>query len=101
MLSRTDAGEAGEVTIRFDGAEVRARAGESAAAALIAAGVVATRRTAVSGAARGAYCMMGACFECLAVVNGRPSVQLCLTPVREGMRIETQRGAAELWEEAD
>ena len=93
MLSRT---EAGTLSITFDGTPIAARPGDSAAAALIAAGVVATRRTAVSGAARGAYCMMGACFECLAVVDGRPSVQLCLTEVQDGMRIETQVGGADL-----
>lgn len=81
------------LTISFDGAAVPARPGESAAAALIAAGVLGTRRSAVSGAVRGAYCLMGACFECLAVVDGQASVQLCLTTVQEGMRIETQAGA--------
>jgi predicted molibdopterin-dependent oxidoreductase YjgC len=84
----------------FDGREVPARLGESVAAALIAAGVTATRRTAVSGAARGAYCMMGACFDCLAVVDGVGGVQLCLTQVRDGMRIETQDGARGLVNEA-
>ena len=36
---------------------------------------------------------MGACFECLAVIDGRPNVQTCMTPVCEGMRVETQDGA--------
>lgn len=36
--------------------------------------------------------MMGVCFDCLAVVDGVSSVQTCLTPVREGMRIERQQG---------
>lgn len=93
MLRRTDPAP---LRISFDGVPVPARAGESAAAALLAAGVLATRVTPVSGAVRGAYCMMGACFECLAVVDGRASVQLCLTPVRDGMRIETQAGAPAL-----
>jgi NADH dehydrogenase/NADH:ubiquinone oxidoreductase subunit G len=37
--------------------------------------------------------MMGACFECLAVVDGRPNVQTCMMAVRDGMRIERQNGA--------
>ena len=86
----------GGLTILFDGVPVAARAGESAAAALIAAGITATRRTAVSGDARGAFCMMGACFDCVAIVDGQAGTQLCLTPVREGMRIETQDGARDL-----
>ena len=40
--------------------------------------------------------MMGACFECLAVVDGRPNVQTCMTPVRDGMRVRRQDGARTL-----
>ena len=39
---------------------------------------------------------MGACFDCLAVVDGVAGVQTCLTPVRDGMRIERQDGARAL-----
>jgi D-hydroxyproline dehydrogenase subunit gamma len=81
------------VTIRFDGREIAARAGDSVAVALLAAGVASTRTTSVSGAPRGPYCMMGACFECLATVDGRPNVQTCMTPVRDGMQVETQLAA--------
>ncbi|HVZ07984.1 (2Fe-2S)-binding protein [Rhodopila sp.] len=81
------------LTIWFDGNPVAASAGDSVAAALLAAGVTATRTTPVSGASRGPYCMMGACFDCLAKVDGRPNVQTCMTQVRDGMRVETQDGA--------
>jgi len=37
--------------------------------------------------------MMGACLECLAMVDGRDNVQTCLTEVRDGMRTQTQNGA--------
>jgi len=93
MLARP---EAGTLTIYFDGAAVKARPGDSVAAALVAAGIVATRTTPVRGTARGPFCMMGACFDCLAVVDGRGGVQTCLTQVRDGMRIETQHGARDL-----
>ncbi len=82
-----------DLTILWNGRALPARSGDSIAAALLAAGVTATRTTPVSGAPRGPYCMMGACFECLAVVDGRPNVQTCMTPVRAGMRVETQAGA--------
>jgi predicted molibdopterin-dependent oxidoreductase YjgC len=36
--------------------------------------------------------MMGVCFECLVAIDGVGSRQACLVPVRDGMRIETQRG---------
>jgi predicted molibdopterin-dependent oxidoreductase YjgC len=90
MLSRPNGGD---LTIWFYGLAVSARAGDSVAVALLAAGVTVTRTTAVSGAPRGPYCMMGACFECLAEVDGRPNVQICMTGAREGMQIVRQQGA--------
>jgi predicted molibdopterin-dependent oxidoreductase YjgC len=80
------------VTISVDGHSVPARAGDSVASALLAAGFGVFRTTAVSGASRGPYCMMGVCFECLVAIDGVGSRQACLVPVRDGMRIETQRG---------
>jgi predicted molibdopterin-dependent oxidoreductase YjgC len=82
-----------DLTIWFQGTAIPARAGDSVAVALLAAGITTTRTTPVSAAPRGPYCMMGACFECLAVVDGRANVQTCMTPVREGMRVERQDGA--------
>ena len=88
------AGEA--VTIIVDGKPVAARAGETVAAALLAAGVGACRTTPVSGAPRAPYCHMGVCFDCLVTVDGRASRQACLVAVADGMRIETQRGPRSL-----
>src|ERR1700740_326591 len=83
----------GGVTIWWDGKPLQARPDDSIAVALLAAGVTATRATAASGAPRGPYCMMGACFECLAEVDGVANVQTCMTEVRDGMRIRRQDGA--------
>jgi predicted molibdopterin-dependent oxidoreductase YjgC len=82
-----------DLTIWFDDRAISARNGDSVAVALLAAGVTTTRSTPISGAPRGPYCMMGACFECLAEVDGRPNVQTCMTSVRDGMRIHRQDGA--------
>jgi predicted molibdopterin-dependent oxidoreductase YjgC len=76
----------------FDGRQVHAREGDSVASALLAAGIRATRETSVSGAMRGPWCMMGACFDCVAIVDGRRGVRTCMTEAREGLRVETQRG---------
>ena len=84
------------VTILVDGAPVQARAGDSVAAALLATGIAITRTTPVGGKPRGPYCMMGACFDCLAVIDGIASRQACMTPVREGMRVDRQDGARDL-----
>jgi D-hydroxyproline dehydrogenase subunit gamma len=90
MFTRT---ALGDLTIWFDGQAVPARTGDSVAVALLAVGIATTRTTPVSESPRGPFCMMGACFECLAVVDGRPSVQTCMTPVRDGMQVRRQQGA--------
>ena len=78
------------VAVTIDGQTVEARAGDSVAAVLLAHGPAVTRRSAVSGAPRAPYCMMGVCFECLVVIDGVGNRQGCLIPVADGMAIETQ-----------
>ncbi|AZG16778.1 MULTISPECIES: (2Fe-2S)-binding protein [Cupriavidus] len=98
MFRRIDAAEpAGRpVRLTVDGVPLACREGDSVAAALFAAGVLACRDTAVSGAARGPYCMMGVCYDCLVRIDGRPNQQACMTRVRDGMRVERQIGAREV-----
>ena len=88
-----DAASAPAVPITIDGAPAQARAGDTVAAALLAAGRASCRSTPVSGAPRGPYCMMGVCFECLVEIDGRPNLQSCLVAVAPGMQVRTQRGA--------
>jgi hypothetical protein len=78
-------------TFLFDGREVRACDGDSVASALLAAGINVTRATPVSGAPRGPWCMMGACFDCVAIVDGHRGTRTCMTPARDGLRVELQR----------
>ena len=80
----------------IDGDPALVRTGDTVAAALLLAGPPACRTTAVSGAPRAPYCMMGVCFECLVTIDGEANVQACMTAVREGMRIERQAGARRL-----
>ncbi|HEX3398760.1 MAG TPA: FAD-dependent oxidoreductase [Acetobacteraceae bacterium] len=72
------------ITISFDGTPIPALEGETIAAALSAAGIVAFRRTA-SGAPRGLHCGMGACFDCVVSVDGRIGQRACMTKVADGM----------------
>lgn len=81
------------VTILLDGSPVRAAAGDSVAAALLATGNPACRQSPVSGADRAPFCMIGVCFDCLMEIDGAPNRQACLVPVAEGMRINRQQGA--------
>ncbi len=81
-----------EVEIIVDGLPVRAFEGKSVAAALLADGRRALRTTSRLGEPRGMYCGIGVCFDCVMTIDGRPNVRTCQTPVRAGMRIESQRG---------
>lgn len=80
------------VELLVDGRRVQAFEGESVAAALLAAGKRVLRMSARYGAPRGLYCGIGGCFECVTTIDGRPNVRTCQTPVRDRMRIETQKG---------
>ena len=80
------------VEFEFEGKPVVAQAGETLAAALIAAGIVALRETVRDGETRGPYCMIGNCFECRVEIDGNPNQQACLQRVRSGMQVIRQRG---------
>jgi sarcosine oxidase subunit alpha len=89
-------GETGTaVTLKVDGKPIDARAGDTVAAAMLAAGLDHCRTTPVTGAPRAPYCLMGVCFDCLVTIDGVGSRQGCLVPVREGMAVETQLGRRE------
>ncbi len=79
-------------TIYLDGEPVEAERGETVAAVLLRQRSLAIRTTPVSESARAPYCMMGVCFDCLAIVDGAASTQSCLVTVRQGMRVERQLG---------
>jgi predicted molibdopterin-dependent oxidoreductase YjgC len=80
------------VTILVDERPLDAYAGESVAAALLAGGRRVLRRTPKTGAPRGLFCGMGVCFDCVLHIDGMSNVRACLTPVRDGMRIDTGMG---------
>jgi glycine/D-amino acid oxidase-like deaminating enzyme len=76
------------ISIRFDGQDIPALAGETVAASLSAAGIVAFRRT-PSGAPRGLHCGMGACFDCVVTIDGRIGQRACLAKVADGMQVSS------------
>ena len=90
------------IEFTFDGATVIGREGEPIAAALFAAGYRVLRTMPRFGDARGGYCMIGRCTDCMVVANGIPNVPACLTPVSTGLVVRTQRGLGESeWREAE
>ena len=74
------------VTFSIDGRVVSAYDGEMLATALMAAGIVKLRQS-PNRTPRGAFCLMGACQECLVRIDGRTR-QACLTTVTDGMVVE-------------
>ena len=77
------------IELTVDGQPLRAPAGQSIAAALLASGRRALRPSPVSGSPRGLYCGIGVCQECRVRADGE-IVRACVTPVVAGMRVSTQ-----------
>lgn len=44
---------------------------------------------------RGIFCAIGRCTDCVMIVNGRPNVRTCITPLEEGMKVKTQYGVSD------
>lgn len=87
------------LTVKVDGEPVAAFAGETVATVLLALGKQAFRHTERKQAPRGLYCGMGVCFDCLVTIDGIENVRACMTPVAEGMVVETN-GRAETGRQA-
>ena len=78
------------ITITVDGIRVECFAGETLAAAMLAADH-AIFRVDTRGQGRGMFCNMGVCSECLVtlVASGR-RLRACLIEARDGMEITTR-----------
>jgi predicted molibdopterin-dependent oxidoreductase YjgC len=81
------------VTFTYDGRELSGFEGEPILIALRAAGVTVNRYTG-KHRPRGVFCAIGRCTDCVMVVDGRPNIRTCVTPLKAGMSVETQLGAA-------
>lgn len=90
-----DAPEVEEVTVTLDGVAIKVEKGQMIAAALLEKGIRVNRYTRKNHAPRGIFCGIGQCTDCVMVVNGQRNVRTCITPVEDGMVIETQNRAEE------
>jgi len=81
-----------KVKIVVDGEGMDAYEGEMIASVLLAYGKNIFRYTKRNKEPRGVFCAIGRCTDCVMTVNGIPNIRTCVTPVEEGMKIETQRG---------
>jgi NADPH-dependent 2,4-dienoyl-CoA reductase/sulfur reductase-like enzyme len=79
----------GPLSFEFNGTPLDARSGQSLAAALTEAGERHFRDT-DAGGARGIFCGMGVCQDCLVTIDGTPNQRACMTPVTPGMVVTRQ-----------
>jgi len=84
--------EGKKVTFSFDGRELEGYEGQPIAAALHDAGIRVLRESPKLHRPRGFYCAIGNCSSCLMTVNGQPNVRVCVEELKEGMKVETQKG---------
>lgn len=91
---------AASVTIIVDGKPVKARQGQMIAAALMENGFTKFRTTSRLGEPRFFYCGIGQCTDCMMEVDGVPGIRTCVTPVREGMTVNTLTGLG-AWRKTD
>jgi hypothetical protein len=80
----------------LNGAALNVPAGVTVAAALIGSGSGAPgwRRTRLRDEARGLFCGIGVCFDCLVSLNGIDGVRSCLVEVRAGDAVLIRPGPA-------
>jgi len=100
--ARSDAGEGrarnlansdDEVLFSFEHRQVKARVGQSVAAALLANGIR-TLRIDEAGNPKGILCGIGYCFECRCVIDDEPDRRACMVEAKPGMRVRRQQGLA-------
>lgn len=90
------------VSFEYDGKIIEGYEGEPIAVALKANGVMIHRYTRTYHEPRGMFCAIGRCTDCVMIVNGKPNVRTCVTPLEEGMKVQTQYGIKSVQEvEAD
>jgi predicted molibdopterin-dependent oxidoreductase YjgC len=81
-----------KITIYFNGKKLTAYEGETIASVLYANGIRRLRKTEKFNEPRGIFCAIGRCTDCVMTVDGIPDVRTCITPVRDGMKVEFQKG---------
>lgn len=83
------------VKFLYNGQEVEGYEGETIAAALKAAGIMIHRYTKKEHKPRGIFCAIGRCTDCVMIVDGKPNIRTCVTPLKEGMSVRTQYGVSD------
>jgi succinate dehydrogenase/fumarate reductase-like Fe-S protein len=78
-----------KIHFHYQDEEIDALTSDTVASALINADRRSCRKTSV-GDTRGVFCGMGVCNECAVEVDGEFGKLACMTPVRDGMTVDSQ-----------
>lgn len=76
------------ITVKLNGREVSAAAGQSVGAVLMGEGIKAWRTTRNEGKPRGLFCGIGACYDCLITVDHQANQRACMVEACDTMNIE-------------
>ena len=79
-----------EIHFKFNGRDLIGYEGDTIAAALHDNGIMHYSNSVVKQRPRGFYCAIGNCGSCNMTVNGVNNVKTCITPLKEGMIVESE-----------
>lgn len=88
LFRSLDNSSAARVEVIVDGRSLRLPEGMPLAAALLDNGISTFHRSVRADELRGPLCLMGSCFQCVAVVDGVRNQRTCRLTVRAGMAVE-------------
>ncbi len=92
MFKQFPSSDAKNVEVSLNGVKIQVTEGITVAAMALTHGLRHTRTTPISASKRASFCMMGVCYECQMVIDGKPNQRACMTYVQQGMQVEMQQG---------
>jgi predicted molibdopterin-dependent oxidoreductase YjgC len=98
MFKQLSNDSAETVDVILNGEKIQVSQGITVAAVALTQGLGFTRTTPVSKSKRAPFCMMGVCYDCLMIIDGKANQRACATYVKKGMRIEVQQGSGPVLE---
>lgn len=87
------------IRFTYNGSPCEGIKGDTIASALHNLGIRKLSHSIKHHRARGFYCAIGNCASCNMIVNGVPNVRTCITPLEEGMVVNTQTDKGVLYED--
>ena len=84
------------ISFFFNGREIKAYPTETIAAALHASGIRKLGESPELHRPRGLFCAIGNCSSCFMIVDDKPNMRVCVIKVKQGMRVEEQKGKGKI-----